>query len=464
MKEREPLIEEITEKISSFTVHSKVLLLSAVIIVALMCGFISIMVWGVILPSLPKYPTNEKETMNYTCGNGNYYPDSLACECQQCWMGENCDIQTPDCVINPGSGQPWLFQEYWIQRREEKPKVTIDFGYRVAYDYSWRRPMDENYNVGIGGALNQEIRKLHRIYGNYNTTGKYLLISNGATSFMSAFISAVSVIRGNTPQKFYVSTPYYYGYPSRCKVGNCTWSTDNNLDPSNVVEAVTEPNNPSGYPREPFYTTNPYWFNDLVYYWPHLGGFGYNIPMKNSDTAFFSFTKLTGHAATRIGWAFVKDQQLATVMMDWLFTCMLQCSIQSMGFGLQVFKEISNNGNEFFDWANGRLQERWTQLIQILGNQENIVLRSKVGTQYGWLEVVGKNDTEVRDMCLNVGISPPQGGRFGQPGHIRLNLCEANVTFQRILMALQSLVTNFKTIEKLPAPTNINTFEMDIYI
>jgi len=326
----------------------------------------------------------------------------------------------------------------------------MDLGYRVAYDSSYWRAMDEDYKNGLGGALNQEIRKLHRSYGNYNTTGKYLVVSNGANVLMNAFISVVSKIRGGAKQNFFANTPYYFFYPDKCNVVNCNFSSSTNLDPAMVVEAVTEPNNPDGFSRDRFYTTNPYWFNDLVYYWPHLGGFGYNMQMKNSDVALFSLTKLSGHASCRFGWAFVKDLQLAQAMSSWLLSVLALSSSTSGAFAVQVFKELNQNGNQFFNWARDRLEKRWDQLNGILGTQQNIILRSKVGTQYAWLEFVGKNDTEVLNMCSNLGLKPDPGMNFGQSGYMRLNLCETDIVFERTLQAMQTLVTNYKEIEKLP--------------
>jgi len=199
-----------------------------------------------------------------------------------------------------------------------------------------------------------------------------------------------------------------------------------------------------------FYTTNDYWFNDLVYYWPHLSGFGYNMEMKNSDVALFSLTKLSGHASSRFGWAFVKDQQLAETMRAWLYNIMLSSSTTSAGFALQVFKELNQNGNKFFNWVRDRLEERWDRLNGILGTQQNIINRAKVGTQYAWLEIVGKNDTEMLNMCFNVGFLPIPGLMFGQAGYLRLNLCETDVVIERMMDAMKILVNNFTEIEKLP--------------
>jgi len=296
--------------------------------------------------------------------------------------------------------------------------------------------------TGLGGSLNQELRKLHRIYGNYNTTGRYLLFGTGAINLMNAYIAAVTAIRGNRPQILYAKPPYYYFYSLLCQIQNCTFTTSETLDPSNMIEGVTEPNNPDGFSRSPFYPTNPYWFNDLVYYWPHLGGFGYDLAMKNSDVAIFSFTKLSGHAGNRFGWAFVKDKQIVDQMQYWILINHITNSVTSSAFALQIIRELNKNGNQFFNWTIQRLQARWTQFTQLLGTQQNIILRSKVGTQYAWLEFVGKNDTEVRNMCLNVGLNPYAGSLFGQSGYLRLNLCEGDVTFGRIIQAMELLVNN----------------------
>ena len=102
----------------------------------------------------------------------------------------------------------------------------------------------------------------------------------------------------------YARNPYYYLLQTRCRAATsmyCTWNVSNELENEvdKIVEMVTIPNNPDGKEYEPWYDTDAIG-HDLVYYWPHFYE-AEDIYPRNVAYAMFSFTKMTGHAASRFG-------------------------------------------------------------------------------------------------------------------------------------------------------------------
>jgi L-tryptophan---pyruvate aminotransferase len=90
------------------------------------------------------------------------------------------------------------------------------------------------------------------------------------------------------------------------------WAEGNeNLNPKDVIEFQAQPNNPDGLIKDPHYKNSPYVVHDLVYYWPHHE---INLTKKHEDNMLFSLSKMTGHSSTRLGWALIKDEEIARHM------------------------------------------------------------------------------------------------------------------------------------------------------
>ena len=90
-----------------------------------------------------------------------------------------------------------------------------------------------------------------------------------------------------------------------------TFESDANIsDNNNTYEILTYPNNPDGSKRNPISKNVIY---DCIYYWPHFT----EIDVKlEHDIMIFSASKHTGHAGSRLGWALVKDPEIAELMRD----------------------------------------------------------------------------------------------------------------------------------------------------
>lgn len=73
---------------------------------------------------------------------------------------------------------------------------------------------------------------------------------------------------------------------------------------SDVVEIVTNPNNPNNEYYEPLYEDSKQ-IHDLVYYWPNQQKKGEIVP-RSDDIMVFSMSKIGSMPDLRLAWAFVK--------------------------------------------------------------------------------------------------------------------------------------------------------------
>jgi len=217
------------------------------------------------------------------------------------------------------------------------------------------------------------------------------------------------------------------------------------MPPDDVLEIVTIPNNPDGELRKPVYPGKR-WIYDAVYYWPSLSGNPtFELAPLVAPVTLFSFTKLTGHAASRFGWAIVEDPVLADTMMFW--DAILDAHIaveQAFRASLLLEYMTGDGGDHFFNWVRQQIAERWLRFKVAVAKQPILQIVGRENTQYGWLVVLNRTDAEIDAACKAVGLAPERGPDFGLPSHIRFNLAEHEVTFAEILNRIPLL--NFTTL------------------
>jgi len=300
----------------------------------------------------------------------------------------------------------------------------------VGYQFSLSEYYSESHTVGLAGKLNQAIRFLHKKYRNFNPDGKYLIFGNGVIDLTINLFRTWSETEGKALYT-YLNAPYFYQLPNHCNSANfaCVPTQNETLDPSEVTEWVVVPNNPDGkITNLPHYNTKM-WAKDLVYYWPHLSGVGYNMVTDDSPIAVFSFTKFTGHAGVRFGWAFVSDITLAQDLAYRIRRNVYHYSASNLYHALTIINDINANGIRFFDWAIALLQSRWSRYESMLAQQSVFKVESVRGTQYLWLSSGGRTEEELVDAFYEVKISPMFGNSFGSPGYVRINMLEFEDVF-----------------------------------
>jgi len=370
-------------------------------------------------------------------GRGRKYPDATICACwDRCFFGDNCEIiNSTNCSSGEGAGQPHLFEQYWIDKKRSIPPIMIDLDYRVSYQFGYYL-FKEDFKSQIlpsfvtemnrsswssGTALGESIRKLHKKYRNAETDGYNIIFGVGARQLTQAAIYAYNQLykKNNT----FVQIPFYTPYKDLANLlKNTNFNTSLNQD--NPIEIVTIPNNPDGIQRVPYYK-NTTIIHDLVYYWPHLNAAPIN--KMSGDVMIFSFTKLSGHAATRFGWALVKSDIITELMIIYMATVTIEPSIESRLKAQSIFNYLNENGDDFFAFGKAGMENAWSELQPLFNNQNDFIIESIPNSAYIWIKCVGRNNTECVNLFKKYNVAVFNGGEFGAPytdpnGYVRITM------------------------------------------
>ena len=194
----------------------------------------------------------------------------------------------------------------------------------------------------------------------------------------------------------FAKSPYYPGYPDSTYLdpSRVAFSSSTKLDPNSTIEFVTHPNNPDGELRTPVYPSASLMY-DCVYYWPSLvnvseGG------IVDEDLALFSLSKLTGHGGSRLGWALVKDPEVAYQMNMYLNRSSLHVGSDSLYRAYNLIQNLLDQPYHLFDYIREKMLTRWNTINNILaGATDRFSQTSRPGTFYLWIQCL--NPVEAKD-------------------------------------------------------------------
>jgi len=356
-------------------------------------------------------------------GVGYSFPDTgyAVCECLPCFTGENCEtpMNPATCSLLVGPGQPYLMEYYWAQH-EDIPGTIIPIDYRVPYQSNVWTDLD-NPKGGILGQLAIRIKAFHQKYGNAETSGYSVVFGTGARQLTAAAIYALSSSSGAYPIQVYVTPPYYNGYSGPLtELKFAQWNQSTNMNPNEVAEIVTIPNNPDGNSRTPTYTSAGIIY-DLVYYWPHLNPTP--LEKRSEDIMLFSWTKCTGHAASRFGWALVKDSSIARIMGSYISTTTIEPCIEAQYRALGILDYlIGPQGAQFFDYTRTNIISYWNELVNLFQGSTTFTIMSQRNSAYAWIRCSGLTENQCNSAFTSQGISGSAGRSFGLSGYYRINL------------------------------------------
>ncbi len=315
--------------------------------------------------------------------------------------------------------------------------------------------------VGPYPPLNDAIRKLHETVGNAKTDGKLIVLGSGATQLFNAAMYAYSKLhqrKSSGPLSLFAKTPYYFNYPDYPDINPevKVWNSSTAMSPSSVVEICTHPNNPDNAARtEPHYET-PYKIHDLVYYWPHLcagactdGATNVSyplIPTLDEDMMVFSFTKMTGHAGTRFGWAIVEDPAVALLMTIYIAKSTNHPSVTTIYRARYIIESLlkDNRARSFFGYGREVMLDRHRRIYE-LWDMENgnarFPLRHVPNGAYIWLECLDKVQcTREHGPWWPAGVWGSEGKSYGQEGFFRINLTLYDSEFEILINKLRYIL------------------------
>ncbi|GJX40089.1 L-tryptophan--pyruvate aminotransferase 1 [Tanacetum coccineum] len=137
------------------------------------------------------------------------------------------------------------------------------------------------------------------------------------------------------------------------------------LDDETYVELVTSPNNPNGVIRGAVVNhEGGILVHDLAYYWPQYTPVTSSL---DSDIMLFTASKCTGHAGSRIGWALVKDKEVAKKMTKYMEVTTIGVSKESQLRVAKILQVVADgckcfgypDGDNFFEFGQKMMAKRW---------------------------------------------------------------------------------------------------------
>lgn len=239
-------------------------------------------------------------------------------------------------------GNPSFLQEIWEYQKD--------------YDIEFKiKTMPYKLGKTINPTLEKHIKEIHKKYKNCKITKKsQIVVTVGAVQALQAAMYAYKKIYG--PRYLYVPRPYWgrfeeFAASQNMKISD--WLTtesspDRNLKSIKennhgytVISLLTTPNNPDGE----MYTKYKADIRDACYNWPQ---YTKKPALLDDDVVIFSLSKLSGHSSTRIGWAVVRDEDIATYMQEYVELYTSGVSVESQEQASMVLSNLLQNNPESF--------------------------------------------------------------------------------------------------------------------
>ncbi|CAM6081828.1 unnamed protein product [Calypogeia fissa] len=423
----------------------------------------------------------------YDCsGHGTVFMDTLqtsanevVCECHSCFTGPTCAEYETDCVARVDSGDPVMYEDFW-KHRENAAAATLVTPpwYRISYTVASDYTVGSADVSGATQALESEIRTLHELVGNAVTEDKSFVIASGSSQMLMAIVQALSM---DYPGKTSLVglTPFYELYKRQAELfGNRLYAWDGDVaafgstEGKNVLEYVTTPNNPTFLSRKPMLNGSIPIF-DFAYNWPSMAPLNHAY---DEDIMVFTFSKVGGHAGTRLGWAFFRNPELAQVVRNVLNVNALTNSHDSQSRTTQILRAVNkayikDNGKpvpmglsaaeyaaqgRVFHYGRAVLSARYAWLQEIIGRSSRFSLL-KLDSEYcaffgqilppspvyAWVYCNRDEDADCYNVLLDAGISTYSGANYGVTArHVRLSLFKRDSDYQQLEKYLSVLVAS----------------------
>ncbi|KAK4763934.1 hypothetical protein SAY87_013372 [Trapa incisa] len=312
----------------------------------------------------------------------------------------------------------------------------------------------------------ESIRRIHRLVGNAATEGRYIVVGTGSSQLVQTVLYALS---SDSPHPLSVvcAAPYYSCYPELAGILKSElykWEGDahtfNKDGP--FLELVTSPNNPDGSIRGPVVRppAGGHVMYDLAYYWPQFTPITHQA---DHDIMLFTFSKSVGHAGSRIGWAIVKNKEIAIKMVKLIEVLSIGVSKEAQLRATKILGAICDGyegslaipeSDKFFDYFRRIMAERWNKLREVVKKNQVFSLpeyqqehclfsEGLAGTHPGfaWLKCEkGESKDDAEGFLKGHGIQARGGHKFGVDGSfVRVSMLSRENTFKAFLERLSAI-------------------------
>ncbi|CAL5418894.1 unnamed protein product [Camellia sinensis] len=371
-----------------------------------------------------------------------------------------------DAIINLDHGDPTMLETYW-RKMGDKCTVVISGYQSLSYFANTK-----NICWFLEPQLEEEIKRLHRVVGNAAVDDYYMVVGTGSTQLLQAALFALSPPDGSEPVSVVSAAPYYSCYPEVTdflRSGLYKWAGDANAFDKDgpYIEFVTSPNNPDGTIREAIvkgYGGGGKLVHDLAYYWPQYTPI---TSCAHHDIMLFTFSKCTGHAGSRIGWALVKEKEVTRRMIKFMEVSTIGVSKESQIRAAKILGVISDSclpvpppdPINFFKFSQNLMVQRWDELREVVGHSEIFSLPeypqdyclftgkfTETHPAFAWLKC-NKDIEDLGKFLKGHKVLARSGRRFGSdPKYVRVSMVSKEEEFKLFLERLLAI----------QAPTNGN--------
>ncbi|XP_078152142.1 alliin lyase-like isoform X2 [Carex rostrata] len=398
-------------------------------------------------------------------GHGHAYVDGVldngwpTCECNTCYAGADCSVLLSNCSADVESGDPLFLEPYWMSHASGSAVVLS----------GWHRMSYLTTDIFQSVELEKHVRLLHAAVGNAITHDKYLVFGSGSTQLLNALVYALSPENSSSAASVVATAPYYAMYKGQTDLFNgreYEWkgvtSKWMNSNKTNFIEFVTSPNNPDSLLRDSVLGHSSVIY-DHAYYWPHFTA----IPAPaDGDVMIFTVSKVSGHASSRFGWAFIKDQNVYNKVLNYMRYNSMGMSRDTQMRILKLFKVMLDNigGDEdIFKFGFNKLRKRW-QRLQALVNSSSRFSLQQLSPQYctyiekirdpspayAWLKCENEEDVDCEEVLTKGGIISRGGMVFeASTRYTRLSLLKTDDHFEMLLQKLKPLVASSENPGKI---------------
>jgi len=351
-------------------------------------------------------------------------------------------------TVDVSAGRGGLLETFWRRHGGPRELVLTPASARMDYELD---SAATSLDVPAKSRLEELLRALHEVVGNAAVQHHHLVLGSGSRQVVLAALHA-AWRRAGRPVRVVAAAPFYpfHARLAGMAPGIATWggarfegdggAATPELEPGGpTFELISSPANPTGLWDARRETSGPCLF-DLAYHWPHLAPQG-ALPLQPRADALmaFSLSKLTGHAASRVGWAWVEDEQDAAVMRHFIRHDTIGPSGDALARAEVLISALLRDGGALYrtlaDELPRTMRARWQRLLPVL-NAAGLSCRSRTdGWCYALLAVTPAQDEALR----SAGIRGYAGARMGAPGLIRLNLLGDDATFEALVSRLAGL-------------------------
>ncbi|WOG89189.1 hypothetical protein DCAR_0208425 [Daucus carota subsp. sativus] len=374
-------------------------------------------------------------------------------------VGDGADHSDAHVIIDLDHGNPTMYEEYWRQMGD-KTTIVIPGWQFISY-FS-----DKN---NICWFMEPDFAKaairLHNLVGNAATQDRYMVVGTGSSQLYQAVLYALTATDNSKPMSVVSAAPFYSAYPvltDLLKSGLHKWAGDayNYSTNEPYIEIVTSPNNPDGSTRRSVTSGDKrILIHDLAYYWPQYTPITHGA---DEDITLFTMSKSTGHAGTRIGWALVKDPEIAKKMTRYIEISTIGVSKDSQLRAAKILQTLSDQYNttnnaegkeRFFDYSYNVMLKRWKELRAAVDNNEKFSLPKfspdnctfrgqsfEPQPAFAWLKCEDESVDDCANFLRGHNILGRSGKYFGSsPKYVRISMTDSNYKFKILTKRLAGL-------------------------